>query len=255
MEFIQSNQNQKVKIWKSLSTAKGRKLTGTYLIEGWHLVKEAIDSGLSFQAVIGTEEMIEKNLEKVPHGVPAFVVSQEVANHISDTGNSQGIFAQISLPNNSFDPNYVHNGRWLFLDEIQDPGNLGTLIRTADAAGFDGVAIGNNSADLFNPKVIRSTQGSLFHLKVLNGVDLNNWVDLFIQNGLNVFGTALDEKNNSYKDFNFQDNYALILGNEGNGIKPELLKKTTANIYIPIIGKAESLNVAVAGGILMFALS
>ena len=255
MEYISSNQNQKVKLWKSLSTVKGRKTTGTYLIEGWHLVNEAIKAEASFQAIIGSEEQIENHLADVPHGVPAFVVSEEVVRHISETDSSQSIFAQVSLPNNSFDPTYVHNGRWLLLDKIQDPGNLGTLIRTADSAGFDGVAISNKSSDLFNPKVIRSTQGSIFHLKVINNIDLKDWINAFSANGLNIYGTTVDNKAISYKEIGFQDNFGLILGNEANGVSSELLEKTTINIYIPINGKAESLNVAVAGGILMYALN
>jgi TrmH family RNA methyltransferase len=254
VEIIKSNQNQKVKLWNSLKTAKGRKQSGTYLLDGWHSVNEAIKANASFQAIIGTEKQIEEHLSEIPHGVPAIIVSDEVANHIADTNSPQGIFAQTSIPNNSFDPKYVHNGKWLFLDSLQDPGNIGTLIRTADAAGFYGVVLGSGSTDLYNPKLIRSMQGSQFHLKVINDANLLEFTDAFIANGINVYGTSIDEKAVNYKEVTFQNDFALILGNEGNGVSQELLNKSSSNLYIPIYGKAESLNVSVAGGILIFAL-
>ncbi|MHA5106725.1 RNA methyltransferase [Oenococcus oeni] len=255
MEIITSNQNSRVKIWTSLQTLKGREKSGTYMLDGWHLVQEALNQAAPIQAVIATEEQMDQHLIDVPQGVPAFQVSEEVARHIAKTNTPQGIFAQTSLPNNSFDPKYVHNGSWLLLDRIQDPGNVGTLIRTADAAGFSGVALSKESADPFNPKVVRAMQASQFHLKLVKEVDLNDWVDKLEANDYNVYGSTLSENSVDYKTVVPEKNFALILGNEGQGIDPEIQAKTSENLHINFLGKAESLNVAVAGGILMFALN
>ena len=254
MDRILSNQNSRVKAWAKLATKKGRLENKTYLLDGWHLVEEAIKAKAKFHAVMATEAQMAEHLPDVPHGVPAFEISEEVAKHIAGTNTPQGIFAEISLPDKTFDPSYVHDGAWLLLDKIQDPGNVGTLVRTADAAGFKGVVLGEGTADAYSPKVVRAMQGSQFHLEVLNG-DLNEWTDALTANGLPVYGSQLDEAAQSYRQIEPSTQFALIVGNEGQGLAEELAAKTTANLYIPIQGQAESLNVAIAGGILMFSLA
>lgn len=254
MDRILSNQNSRVKAWAKLATKKGRTENKTYLLDGWHLVEEAIKAQAKFHAVMATETQMAQHLPDVPHGVPAFEISEEVAKHIAGTNTPQGIFAEISLPDKTFDPSYVHDGAWLLLDKIQDPGNVGTLVRTADAAGFKGVVFGEGTADAYSPKVVRAMQGSQFHLEVLNG-DLNEWADALTANGLPVYGSQLDESAQSYRQVQPSTQFALIVGNEGQGMADELAAKTTANLYIPIQGQAESLNVAIAGGILMFSLA
>ena len=158
------------------------------------------------------------------------------------------------MPDKTFDPSYVHDGAWLLLDKIQDPGNVGTLVRTADAAGFKGVVFGEGTADAYSPKVVRAMQGSQFHLEVLTG-DLVEWTDALTANNLSVYGSQLNEAARSYREIESSTQFALIVGNEGQGMSDELAVKTTANLYIPIQGQAESLNVAIAGGILMFSLA
>ncbi|CAM3143454.1 TrmH family RNA methyltransferase [Leuconostoc rapi] len=254
MDRILSNQNSRVKAWKKLATKKGRQENRTYLLDGWHLVEEAIKASAKFHAVMATEEQMATHLPDVPHGVPAFEISDEVAKHIAGTNTPQGIFAEISLPDKTFDPTYVHDGAWLLLDNIQDPGNVGTLVRTADAAGFKGVVFGEGTADAYSPKVVRAMQGSQFHLEVLNG-DLNEWADALTANNLSVYGSQLNEAAQSYRTIDPSTQFALIVGNEGQGMSSELAEKTTTNLYIPIQGQAESLNVAIAGGILMFSLA
>lgn len=254
MERILSKQNAKVKAWAKLATKKGRLEQKAYLLDGWHLVQEAIKAGAKFHAIMATEEQMAEHLPDVPHGVPAFEISKEVAAHIAGSKTPQGIFAEVTLPKKTFDPTYVHDGLWLFLDAIQDPGNVGTLIRTADAAGFKGVVLGQDTADAYAPKVVRAMQGSHFHLEVLQG-DLNDWIAAFENNNLPVYGSELNDQAKPYQEIQGLSAGALIVGNEGQGINKELAKQTTANLYIPILGQAESLNVAVAGGILMFRLS
>ena len=145
------------------------------------------------------------------------------------------------------------SGAWLLLDNVQDPGNVGTMIRTADAVGFSGVLLGQGSADLYNPKTLRSTQGSLYHLSVRSG-DLSAIIPQFQEKGYPVVGTALDKQAKDYLSVEKMSDFALVMGNEGQGMSPELLAMTDQNVYITIKGKAESLNVGIAAGVLMFHL-
>lgn len=144
-------------------------------------------------------------------------------------------------------------GSWrklLLVDAVQDPGNIGTMIRTADAAGIDAVVLGKGSADAYNPKTLRSAQGSHFHIPIIRG-DLADWIEDLQDREVKVYGTALQEAV-VYTEVETSGSFALIVGNEGSGIHPQLLAKTDQNVIIPILGQAESLNVAVATGILLY---
>jgi TrmH family RNA methyltransferase len=146
----------------------------------------------------------------------------------------------------------INPEKLLLIDAVQDPGNIGTMIRTADAAGIDAVILGEGCADLYNPKVVRSTQGSLFHMPVIKG-NLSEIIDELKQIGTPVYGTAL-EGASPFEEVEKSSRFALLVGNEGQGVSKELLEKTTKNLYIPIYGKSESLNVGIAAGILMYHL-
>ena len=136
-------------------------------------------------------------------------------------------------------------------DHVQEPGNVGTLIRTADAAGFSGVILGEGSADIYSTKVLRSMQGSHFHLPVVSA-NLFEVIDQLKKEKVPVYGTELNPAAITYTSIPESASVALILGNEGQGVQKELLTQTDQNVYIPLYGAAESLNVGVAGGILMY---
>ncbi|WP_307728714.1 TrmH family RNA methyltransferase [Alkalicoccobacillus plakortidis] len=161
---------------------------------------------------------------------------------LSETDSPQGVIAVCVLPGYVEVP--ARSGRFLMIDRVQDPGNIGTLIRTADAVGLDGIILEKGSVDIYNSKVIRASQGSIFHVPIVKG-DLLEWVHTFKQAGVPVFGTSLQQAS-SYTAIEPQKNFALILGNEGEGVQKQLLDETDQNLYIPIYGKAESLNVAIA---------
>lgn len=247
---IRSVKNNRVKEWKKLMTRKGRKKAGQYILEGFHLVEEALLHGAPIDTLIISEEADVSNLGAFPEE-KAVYVSEDVAVYLAETGTTQGVFAIVDIPS----PEEVSEikGAYLLLDAVQDPGNVGTMIRTADAAGFTGVVLGEGTADLYNDKTLRSTQGSHFHLDVRQG-DLGEWIRAFQSHGYPVYGTALDEKASSYQHIRPNGPFALIMGNEGQGVRSEILEMTDKNLYIPIKGQAESLNVAVAAGILMFHL-
>jgi len=255
VQQITSTNNQQVKDWKKLQTRKGRKKGGSYLIEGFHLIEEALafkqNDILQIMVrndIVNTSDFTRLSIDEDK----LTVISKDIAADISDTETNQGIFAEIEL-NKQSSPSAV-NGPFLLLDAVQDPGNVGTMIRTADAAGFQGVFLGKGTVDLYNPKTIRSTQGSHFHLEIYEG-NLEEFIPKF--NALNypVLGTAFNEEAVSYKEIEMDSPFALIAGNEGAGIRSEILQTTDQNIYIPIKGQAESLNVAIAASILMFHLN
>ncbi|WP_397539560.1 TrmH family RNA methyltransferase [Rummeliibacillus pycnus] len=249
MKRIESPQNSLVKYWKKLATTrKERDRSGEFLIEGFHLVEEAIKNKSEILNLIVREDVdipASWNIDDI------FVVevTAQVANEFAETEHSQGIFAQVKQPTVS-DEEQNKWAKLLLVDAVQDPGNVGTMIRTADAAGIDAVILGKGSADPFNPKTVRSTQGSIFHIPVVRG-DLSDWIDSLKEKGVRVYGTAL-ENAVLYNQVKKEGKFALVMGNEGSGIDAQLLAKTDANVIIPIMGKAESLNVAVATGIVLY---
>jgi len=251
MDEITSVKNQRVKNWKKLLTKKGRIKTNQYIIEGVHLIEEAIYFNSQIREIIIREDISTDHFV-FPDNSAIVLVSKEVAREISDTETNQGIFATIEFED---DENSISfDNPVLLLDKIQDPGNVGTLIRTADAAGFSGVIIGNGTVDPYNPKTLRSAQGSHFHIPVISGL-LKEWIKTLNSRSIPVYGTNLDENSISYKEIKRDNHFALIVGNEGNGVSEGILKLTDRNLHIPMKGKAESLNVAVAASILMFSLT
>lgn len=249
---IKSTANQRVKNWKKLALKKERKKQNKYLLDGLHLVKEALKSKERILEILVAESFNFIDELNIPKEIEIVNISDEVAKVISQTPSPQGIFAVLELP--QINKNLkLDDGAWLMLDGVQDPGNIGTMVRTADAAGFKGVFIGKGSADIYNPKLVRSMQGSQFHIKVVEG-DVLEGIELMHQKGWPVFGSELNDEAKIYSEVGKFDNFGLVMGNEGNGMSKEALSKTTDNLYIPIKGQAESLNVAVAAGILMFTL-
>jgi TrmH family RNA methyltransferase len=247
LKHIESVNNPKVKQWKKLLTKKERDKSATFLVEGFHLVEEAIKQGEQIIEIIVSEKVgLPPRWDA--GAIPVTLVTEEISNSLTDTEAPQGIYAVCRHANSE-----VQDAKtFLFIDAVQDPGNLGTMIRTADAAGIDAVIIGRGSVDIFNSKVLRSAQGSHFHLPIIRG-DLHEWIDKLQEKNIPVYGTAL-EGASAYTDIPTTESFALIVGNEGNGVSKDILASTNANLFIPIYGKSESLNVAVATGILLYYL-
>ena len=251
MEIIQSKQNPKIKAWKKLATAKGRQKAGQYLIEGTHLVEEALKSGQPVRHLVATPDYDLSQLPNQALSLPLLLVSPELLKDLSETPTPQGILAVLDLPLSPLD--WQPSGqRYLILDAVQDPGNLGTLIRTADAAAYDGVILGKGTVDVYNDKVLRASQGSLWHLEVVSLDLLQEARPAFETAGIPWLVTALHQEAKAYTDLPSDQALALVLGNEGQGVSEEVIQVADQTIYIPMPGQAESLNVAVAGGILMF---
>lgn len=251
LKYIQSPSNPKVKQWRKLLMKKERDRTGMFLIEGFHLVEEALKHPQRIVDLI-VSEAVDIPMNWNVDNVPITMVNEEVLTQLTDTETPQGVLAVCQQLQHELELVIETSRTFMLIDAVQDPGNLGTIIRTADAAGVDAVIVGKGSADVFQPKVVRSAQGSHFHLPIIKG-NLDEWIDKLLEQQIPVYGTAL-ENGMPYTDVTPSDAFALIVGNEGNGVREQLLAKTNANLYIPIYGKSESLNVAVATGILIYHL-
>lgn len=243
--YISSIQNERVKSWKKLQTSKGRKKDNRYLVETWHLVQEAQQAGKLIECML-TQDAYDKYASDIT--VSTSVISSEIANTLAQTITTTGVFGVV---NSDFETKPITNGQWLLLDAIQDPGNMGTIIRTADASGFTGVIIGEGCVDVFNDKTVRAMQGSQFHLKLYKG-NLIPFIEQMKENGIVVYGSELNDKATTIFELPYSPNIALVMGNEGNGISKEVLNVCTQSVYIPILGQAESLNVAIAASVMMY---
>ncbi|MGM9920347.1 MAG: TrmH family RNA methyltransferase [Bhargavaea sp.] len=251
MKRIESTQNSLVKHLKKLvNTRKERDKTGEFLVEGEHLAEEALKKEGTVLALIVREGVTIPDYWEIDE-VQLIEITSQVEREITDTEHPQGIYAQCRIPEVTADEQESWKSL-LLVDAVQDPGNIGTMIRTADAAGIDAVILGKGSADPYAPKTVRSAQGSHFHLPVIRG-DLRETVHELKNRGIPVYGTAL-EGAVAYDNPGKSDAFALIVGNEGSGVDPELLAETDKKLMIPLRGLAESLNVAVATGILLYAL-
>ncbi|UOQ86242.1 TrmH family RNA methyltransferase [Gracilibacillus salinarum] len=242
--MLTSVKNEKVKSWRKLKKKKERDMEGKFLIEGYHLIEEAIKSDWKIEEIIyQTGSDIETDWKQCT----LHEVTDNVMMAITETKNPQGVLAVVHKK----EINSAKISRALLIDRVQDPGNVGTMIRTADAAGFDAVILGDGTVDLYNDKVIRATQGSLFHMDIYQA-NLKDSIDQLQQQGVTVWSTGLSNAA-YYHDLAIPDKVAIIVGNEGDGVSPEIMEQADQNVKIPIYGKAESLNVSIAAAVLMYA--
>lgn len=249
MESISSTKNEKIKELVKLQTAKGRKKAGMYLLEGEHLVEEAIKERAQIKLIVVTSNRLEDYQNLLAQtDVQLLVVSQDVFHKLSMTETTQGVLAVVEIVKQEILP---HKGRFIVLDAVQDPGNLGTIVRTADAAGFDAVVLGTGTVDLYNDKVLRSMQGSHFHIPVFQA-NLQEYLPILKEKGVQVAVTALHRDSKDYSVLQGAIDVAIVVGNEGQGVSDDVIDLADVVVTIPMFGKAESLNVAIASALLMY---
>ena len=246
MTIITSKANSVVKNAKKLHQKKYRK--SAYLIEGWHLFEEAVQAGVTIEKIFALESYRDQ-LVAFPQTI---WVSEEILLDLADTQTPQGIVAviqkeEVGLPD-------LHQGKYLFLEDVQDPGNVGTMIRTADAAGFTGVIVSDKSADIYSLKTLRSMQGSHFHLPIYR-MSLASFVEEAKKTAMPILATTLSKESKDYRELSPLEDFVLVMGNEGQGISSVMAESADQLVHIGMKGRAESLNVAVAAGILMFYFS
>lgn len=246
MTIITSKANSVVKNAKKLHQKKYRK--SSYLIEGWHLFEEAVQAGARIEKIFA----LAKHGEKLTDYPQTVFVTEEILLDLADSQTPQGIVAIVQKEEEQMPD--LTSGKYLCLEDVQDPGNVGTMIRTADAAGFSGVVVSSKSADIYSLKTLRSMQGSHFHVPIYR-VPVGIFVEEAKKGNLPILATTLSQESKDYRELARLENFALVMGNEGQGISPFMVEQADQLVHISMKGQAESLNVAVAAGILMFYLS
>ena len=261
-ERITSVQNPLVKRLHALLDRKGREESGSFLIEGAHLVEEALHSGAEITTILYDSERemdaaCRRALENSAHSVQVIAATGAVLAKLSETKSPQGIVAVVKKSRLKWEEwldqqiQSCEDLLLLYLDEIQDPGNLGTILRTAEAAGVNGVVLGKGSVDLYNGKVVRATMGALFRLPVFTR-SLPQTAEEWRSYGGRVLISSLSERSRSYDQVDYCGKTAIVIGNEGRGVSPEMVALADLQVHIPIYGQAESLNAAVAAGLFMY---
>ena len=243
--LIESNQNPKFKKWSKLKQKKNRNQMQEYLIEGEHLVLEAIKTQ-SIKEILVREGSEHLQKKEILEGNQYYVINSKLFNTLAGTETPQPIMAVCEMKKTPI----INEKRLLLLDKVQDPGNLGTLIRSAVAFGFDGIVLGDGCVDLYNEKVVRSTQGAIFKIAI-EQKSLLECIKELHQNNVLVFGTSL-ENGEPLQTIQRSEKMAFILGNEGQGVSKELIAEMKQNIFIEIDENIESLNVSIAGSIIMY---
>ncbi len=253
--MISSISNQQVKeITKLQKQPKYRKASSLFIAEGFKMLKEAAENGCLVKTYI-SEFVLEKkheSLEWLCKEFPYETVSDQVFRQLSGTVTTQGILGIVKQPSYSItdildDKKHI----WLLLDDIRDPGNLGTIMRTAEGAGMSAVIMGKGTADLFNPKTVRSTMGAIFRMPFVYVDDITEIIQQIKDNGYSVYGTAM-KGSITYDMADYTKGAGIVIGNEANGIQDSVLECITGSINIPMDGKLESLNAAVAAAVVMY---
>lgn len=243
MIVVRSVDNEKVKKYRKLQSKKYRDQYGQYIVEGMHLVIEAYKRG-------AIQELILEEHQPVVIPAPYTYFSKEVIKKISTMDSPCPIMALC----NKREPKGIVGEKLLILDELQDPGNLGTIIRSAVAFNIDTIILSENTVDLYNPKVLRATQGMFFHTNIVT-MNIQEVIMLLRNMKIPVYGTRV-ESGIEAKELKDEEKkrFALIVGNEGNGVREEINRLCDKNLYIPMNKNVESLNVAIATSVLLYEL-
>lgn len=250
--MITSTSNQQIKqIIQLQKKAKLRDKERVFIIEGRKMFEEAKDF---LKKAYMTEEFYEEH-KKIPFyfdDLDYEIVTDNVMKSMSDTMTPQGVLAIVKMPDYSLD-DIVKKDKvtLLLLENLRDPGNLGTIIRTAEGAGVTGIIMSRESVDIFNPKVIRSTMGGIFRMPFLYVEDFNQTVRYLQEQKVKIYAAHLKGKNN-YDEEIYDEKTGIIIGNEANGITEETAQMADVLVKIPMEGSVESLNAAVASAILMY---
>ena len=247
MESITSMKNPKVVFFRSLKERKGRDTSGCFLAEGRKMTAEALSSGFPPEAILLREG--EPAPADLPSAVPVYLLAANVFDSVCEAKTPQGIAAVVRIT-----PRPADGPRLIALDQVQDPGNVGTILRTADAAGFTGALLGPGCADVFSPKVLRATMGSIFRMGLSFPDSLPDALSALRTDGFSILSSQLDG-DPFYQRKNVSERFVLIIGNEGNGVSPAVQAQATHRLRLPMRGGAESLNAAVAAGIMMYDLT
>ena len=254
MQIISSKENQFIKHIKKLKDKKYRDINNEYLIEGIKLIKEAIQEKAKIKQIVICDEC--EKIEAIPKDLmyeiakhECIYVTKKLFETLTNVVEPQGILAIIGKSDPKQEINY-NEDIIVALDDIQDPGNLGTILRTVDSIGLTQIIISKGTADVFNPKVIRSSMGAIFRVKVIESEDLKQTLLEIKKHKFELLVTSLQTKKSVY-DRKYKKKI-IVIGNEANGVSREIQELSDYKIKIPMLGKTESLNASVATGIILY---
>lgn len=254
MQVITSKDNDVIKNIRKLKDKKYREIENKYIVEGIKLIEEAIEEKAKIDTVVVCEDCIENHTieQKLLYEIAKYncvYVSEKVFNAVTEVTNPQGILAVVNKENKESDINYDEDVI-VVLDGIQDPGNLGTILRTVDSVGLHQIVVSDKTADAYNPKVVRSTMGAIYRVKVIVSNNLVKTLKEIKKHKFKVLATSLDTEENMYDvDYNKK---VIVIGNEANGVSKEILEIADQKIKIPMLGKTESLNASVATSVILY---
>lgn len=250
--MITSTGNLQVKRLLQLQKkSKVRNEENAFVVEGLRMFLEVPEKRVEkvyISETLYNKKKLDLKIEKFPYEV----LSDSVFQHVSDTKTPQGILCVVRQVKHDINKLLnIENPHFVVLDNLQDPGNLGTIVRTAEAAGVDAVFLSKESVDIYNPKTIRSTMGSIYRMPVIYVEDLLELLSIFKGKNIKSYATHLEGKN-AYDKENYQSGTAILIGNEGNGLSEEVSNQADTWVRIPMEGKVESLNAGIAAAIMMF---
>ena len=251
---ISSKDNKIIKnISKLISKAKYRKEQGLFVVEGLRLCTDAIRSGAEIETFICTEDAMLKHPDSVSEleasAKSSYIVTSNIFSVLSDTKTPQGVICVVKALDNKPQFDKIIN-KYVLLQNMQDPSNLGAVLRSADALGFSGVILTKDCCDIYSPKVCRASMGAIFRVPFTICEDECTFVTEFNKNGTSY--AAVVRNGTSITEFNYDNTALICIGNEGNGLTDDLVKVCTHPVTIPMKGNAESLNAAAAAGIIMW---
>ncbi|AAO36759.1 TrmH family RNA methyltransferase [Clostridium tetani] len=252
MNTITSKDNNLVKFVRKLRDKKHRKKEKKFIVEGFRFVEEALKSDYCIEYILINEKSLNKvqefniNIEVIENKV--YILNESSFNSISGTENSQGILAIVNMKEVL---KLKEDGLYILADRVQDPGNMGTIIRTAHAANASGILITEGTVDVYNEKTLRSSMGSIFYIPVIEDFKLDKIKDLKLK-GFKVLASSLDTNKSLYDLDLCKKNLILAVGNEGSGVSEEVYNISDETFIIPMPGNAESLNAGVATSIIIF---
>ncbi len=254
--MITSRSNKKIKdISLLIKKSSFRKETGLFVVEGIRMFRELAKESIA--EVIISDSFYKQADEKFKSYLNKHsfeIVSDEIYNFISDTKTPQGILATVHIPTYKIDKALEKNSNPLvvILEHIQDPGNLGTIIRSSEGAGVSLILADENTADVYNPKVVRSTMGSIFRVPYIISRDLGADIARLKKEGIAIYATHLDKDSLTYDNADFTKPSAFMIGNEAAGLTDNIVSLADKKVHIPMLGSVESLNASVAASVVMY---
>ncbi len=259
MEYsvITSKENKLIKsVKKLLTSAKERKQTGTFVLEGLRLSADAALNGYTIDTLIICDSIDESDrLKALIKSAQVIVkVPESLFSYISDTVSPQGVMCVVKMPEKKTVDDIV-SGRYIVLENTQDPANLGTIARTAEAFGISGLVVLNKSCDPFSPKAQRAGMGALLRLPVISADDISKTLQAFKGKGFKLFASVVGDADCDVTKTDFSGNCAVLIGNEANGLTDIAIKHCDRRITITMKGRAESLNAAAAASVIMWEMT